>query len=189
VRSANILYPLEVAFTSKPHQGVAMSTPFLGEIKIFAFPFAPKSWALCNGQLLSIQQNTALFSILGTTYGGNGVQTFALPDFRGRTPIHFGGSFTIGERGGEENHTLITSEMPAHNHNANITASSGTVDPTGAMYLNPAVYALYGPSANLNSFPSDTVTMTGGGQPHTNLQPLLVLNFCIALAGIFPSRN
>lgn len=163
-----------------------MSEPFLSEIRIVSFNFAPRGWALCNGQLLPINQNQALFSLLGTTYGGNGQTNFALPDLRGRVPIHFGNGHTLGERAGEENHTLTISELPAHTH----TLKAGTGDPnTAAGYLpssstNP--YAAGGINTALNSA---SISNTGGSQPHLNLQPYLTLNFIIALQGIFPSQN
>jgi microcystin-dependent protein len=160
----------------------------LGEIRIFAGNFPPRGWAFCNGQLLSIQQNTALFAILGTTYGGNGVSTFGLPDLRGRIPLHWGNNFTIGELTGEEQHTITFSEMAQHSHV--VSASSGdadSVDPTGVL---PAV----GPSAyDPGNGPLVQMALavggTGGSQPHQNLSPYLVLSFIIALQGIFPSRN
>lgn len=165
-----------------------MGTPFLAEIRLVGFNFAPKGWALCNGQLLPINQNQALFSLLGTMYGGNGQTNFALPDLRGRTPIHMGAGFTQGESAGEEVHTLIVSEMPAHNHL--VSASSGGPNqgsPTGnewaalnSGYSTNAPDGVMGPSA---------VSSAGGSQPHTNVQPYLVLNYVIALSGIFPSRN
>ena len=167
-----------------------MSQPFLGEIKIIAWNFAPQGWAFCNGQFLPINQNQALFSILGTTYGGNGQTTFALPDFRDRVPIHVGNGHTLGERAGQEAHTLTISEMPAHLHqvtgsNANTglqVAPSGNVWSTSTQ--NP-----FETSQNANAMNPGTIANVGGSQPHTNLQPYLVLNFIIALVGIFPSRN
>jgi microcystin-dependent protein len=164
-----------------------MSTPYLGEIRIVSFNFAPKGWALCNGQLLPINQNQALFSILGTTYGGNGQTTFALPNFQGRAPAHFGNGFTLGQSAGEENHTLIISEMPTHTHL--VSASSAAPD-AGSMANNSW-------AANSGAYDSNVTTVMnpasignqGGSQPHSNMQPYLVLNFVIALQGIFPSRN
>jgi len=165
-----------------------MSTPFLAEIKIFSFNFAPRGWALCNGQLIPINQNQALFSLLGTTYGGDGRTTFALPNLQGRTPIHFGGGFTLGQSGGEENHTLIQSEMPTHTHGGK--GSSNAADqqtPTGSLW---AVTPSNAYSSNLNgSMSAAAVGPVGGNQPHLNLSPYTTLNFCIALQGIFPSQN
>lgn len=165
-----------------------MSEPCLGQIKLFAFGFAPRGWAQCNGQILPINQNQALFSLLGTTYGGNGVTTFALPDLRGRVPIHVSRDFVLGQAGGEEAHTLTLNEIPAHTHQAwgsNDMASS----------KNPAtnVWAKTGVSSyhtqadkQLNA---GAVANVGQNQPHTNMQPYTVLNFCIALQGIYPSRE
>lgn len=166
-----------------------MSTPFLSEIRLFSFNFPPKGWALCNGQLLPINQNQALFSLLGTTYGGNGQTTFALPDLRGRVPIHQGNGFTLGQRGGEEAHTLTVSELPTHTHalNASTTAANGTDNPTGQVL--GGANDLYHTPASLTTMNGGTVAITGGSQPHTNMQPYGVLNFGIALVGIFPSQN
>ena len=165
-----------------------MSEPFLSEIKIVSFNFAPKGWALCNGQLLPINQNQALFSLLGTTYGGDGRVNFALPNLQGRIPIHFGNGHTLGEVGGEENHTLIASEMPAHTHTfsaSNATPNQGT--PAGNMWAsNSGAYSSAQPGATMNLA---SISTAGGSQPHTNLQPFLVLNFIIALQVIFPSRS
>lgn len=165
-----------------------MSTPFLSEIKIVSFNFAPKGWALCNGQLLPINQNQALFSLLGTTYGGNGQTTFALPDLRGRVPVHEGSGFTLGQRAGESAHTLNIQELPAHTHvaNANNTlADQGSpLNNFWAAQDNPA----YATSPNTTMTPQ-AVTSVGGSQPHENRSPFLALLFVIALQGIFPSQN
>lgn len=167
-----------------------MSTPFMSEIRMMSFNFNPKGWAMCNGQFLPINQNQALFSLLGTTYGGNGQTTFALPDFRSRVPIHFGGGFTLGEKGGEEAHTVSISEMPQHLHFLNCQPSStGEVaDPTGAFFSDVALKQ-YGPPNSLITLVAGTVSPVGGSQAHQNLQPFLCVNFCIALSGIFPSQN
>jgi microcystin-dependent protein len=164
-----------------------MSTPFIGEIKVVSFNFAPKGWALCNGQLLPINQNQALFSILGTTYGGNGQTNFALPNFQGRAPVHFGNGFTLGEIAGEENHTVTISEMSTHNHL--VSASSATPN-AGSMANNSwaANSGAYGSNVTTVMNPA-SVGNQGGSQSHSNMQPYLVLNFVIALVGIFPSRN
>jgi microcystin-dependent protein len=167
-----------------------MSTPLISEIQIFAFNFAPRGWAQCNGQILSISLNTALFSLLGTTYGGNGQTTFALPDLRGRAALHTGSGFSLGQVAGEEAHTLIQTEMPAHNHL--VTTSTAVVSQTypgpanlwGAGAAEPG-YAL---SAN-NTMAPQAIGISGSTQPHSNMAPFLALNFCIALEGIFPSRN
>jgi microcystin-dependent protein len=165
-----------------------MASPYLAEIRIFSFNFPPKGWAMCNGQLLPINQNQALFALLGTTYGGDGRTTFALPDLRGRVPIHFGGGFTLGQGGGEEAHTLQSAEMASHTHV--VTAAADTADqtsPVGNYWANPGQNA-FNPTANTAMSPS-AVTAVGGSQPHENMSPFLVLNVCIALQGIFPSRN
>jgi microcystin-dependent protein len=172
-----------------------MSQPFMGEIKIISWNFSPKGWAFCNGQFLPINQNQALFSILGTMYGGNGQTTFALPDFRGRAPIHVGSGFTEGQAGGQESHTVIQSEMPAHNHFVN--ASTSAADSTFVQVGAPAsqnVFAtvlggIYTGAGNLVAMNPASIANVGGSQPHENRQPSLVLAFIIALQGIFPSRN
>ncbi len=179
-----------------------MAEPFLGEIKIFSFNFAPKGWAMCNGQLLPINQNQALFSILGTTYGGNGVTNFSLPDLRGRAPIHWGqGSglspVVLGQLAGEENHTLASTEMPSHNH-----TFAATTLPATKKLVNASIFAddvdaqavdyfatANAPNSSYVSLNPLSMPNQGGGQPHNNMQPYLVLNICIALQGIFPSRN
>lgn len=167
--------------------------PFLSQIQIFSFNFAPKGWALCNGQLLPINQNQALFSLLGTTYGGDGRVNFGLPDLRGRVPIHVGGGLTLGERAGEENHTLAITELPAHNHTVNVI-SNATADQqyptsdTNKYWSSGGSFAGFMQSSNV-AMDTATVLSTGGSQPHSNLSPFLVLNFCIALQGVFPSQN
>jgi len=165
-----------------------MSEPFLSEIKIVSFSFAPKGWALCNGQFLPINQNQALFSLLGTTYGGNGQTTFALPNLQGRVPIHMVGGHVLGEGGGEQAHTLSVSQVPQHIHVFNGTTANAD-SPVPAGNLLGTANNLYTPPANLTSLDPSTVTSVGGSQAHLNMQPFLVLNFCIALQGIFPSRN
>ena len=165
-----------------------MSTPFLGEVKIFTFNFAPKGWAFCNGQLLPINQNQALFALLGTTYGGNGQTTFALPNLQGRVPFHFGNFHSLGEVGGETAHTLSLSELPAHAHTP-VGSSSGpsAASPAGNLWAASSGGG-YEASANTSLNPA-SITSTGGSQPHDNMSPYLVLNFCVALQGIFPSQN
>jgi microcystin-dependent protein len=182
-----------------------MPTPFLSEIKIMSFNFAPKGWALCNGQLLPINQNQALFSLLGTTYGGDGRVNFALPNLQGRVPMHMGAGHTLGERGGEENHTLNMSEMGQHTHAlmaVNASAGGGVVGhnpgPTKALAEAQALVSgsntpvsLYSTAApsGLHNGAGGAVTNTGGSQAHSNQQPYTVLNMCIALQGIFPSQT
>jgi microcystin-dependent protein len=152
------------------------------------FGFAPKSWALCNGQTLPINQNQALFALLGTTYGGNGSTNFALPDLRGRAPTHFGNGHNLGERSGETSHTLTTAETPAHGHTAQAASANAAVSlPTNnslASFLN----GYTAPTALVAIHPQ-TIASVGGGQAHENMAPFLTLNFCIALQGIFPSQN
>ena len=166
-----------------------MAEPFLSEIRIMSFNFAPKGWALCNGQFLPINQNQALFALLGTTYGGNGQTTFALPDLRGRVPIHFGAGRTLGQQGGEQAHTLTISELPMHIHQENATTvSATTATPDNAKLLAQSAAAnLYAAASNLEPMSAAAISNVGGSQPHLNMQPFLVLNFSIALQGIFPS--
>ncbi len=164
-----------------------MSEPFIGEIKLMSFNFAPKGWALANGQTLPINQNQALFSLLGTTFGGNGQTTFALPDLRGRAPMHEGNGYTLGERGGEEAHTLSQQETPTHNHLVNAVNSNANAGPTGNYFA--AANALYQPAPGDTTLAPNTVSNTGGSQPHANQQPYLCVSFAIALQGIFPSQN
>jgi microcystin-dependent protein len=165
--------------------------PFLGEIRLFAGNFAPRSWALCNGQIMSIAQNTALFSLLGTTYGGNGQTTFALPDLRGRVPVHAGQgpgltNYDLGQQGGTETQTLTTSQIPAHTHALNASSNDETTNrPTNAV---PAKGGVYDGTLNATMNPG-AIGATGASQPHPNVQPYTTLNYIIALEGIFPSRN
>lgn len=166
-----------------------MGTPFLGEVKIISWNFAPQGWAFCNGQFLPINQNQALFSILGTTYGGNGQTTFALPDLRGRTALHRGSQNQTGAKGGQEFHTLTQSEMPAHNHIAQASNTDGNIQVPTANILASSAAKMYIPPANLTTLAPSSITNVGQSQPHENRQPFLVLNFIIALQGIFPSRN
>ncbi|MDT4952497.1 MAG: hypothetical protein QOJ02_635 [Acidobacteriota bacterium] len=168
-----------------------MAEPFLSEIRIMSFGFAPKGWALCNGQLLPINQNQALFSLLGTTYGGDGRVNFALPDLRGRVPIHTGGGggHTLGERGGEQAHTLSMQEMPTHSHPVNASTSNGNTVQFGNSVFASALNVFRSPDNQLTTLNPATVSNAGGSQAHLNMQPFLVLTFCIALQGIFPSQN
>jgi len=180
-----------IFFVGFGQKSYSQDTPFLGEIQIFAGPFAPRGWAFCNGQLLSIQQNAALFSLLGTTYGGNGVQTFALPDLRGRVPVHPGNGIVQGQVAGTENNTLTVSNLPAHSHTinavntagnqnlptANLPAETATLDPE---YSNAAANATMSPSMMANA---------GASQPINNIQPSAGCMYIIALQGVFPSRQ
>ena len=170
-----------------------MANPFVGEIKVFAGNFAPQNWALCNGQLLSVAQNTALFSLIGTYYGGNGTTTFALPDLRGRAVVHQGGSAVIGQQAGAETVTLITTNLPSHSHAFNATNSAGTTaTPSAGVALAapPAGESIYNNStSNPVALAPQAVGSSGGGTPHDNRQPYLGINYIIALFGIFPSRN
>ena len=173
-----------------------MSEPFIGEIRLFPYNFAPRGWAFCNGQLLSIGQNTALFSLLGTTYGGNGQTTFALPDLRGRVAISSGqgsglANYVVGQIGGEEGHALITSEMPSHNHQANAnTAGGNSQNPQGNYWSADASGGSAAYSSVKNAqMNAAAIGNTGGSQPHNNVQPYLTLNYCIALQGIYPARD
>jgi microcystin-dependent protein len=165
-----------------------MAEPFIAEIRIMSFGYAPRGWAMCNGQLLPINQNQALFSLLGTMYGGNGQTNFALPDLRGRVPIHIGSGFLQGQNGGEQAHTLTISEMPEHIHLLQASTANGDSANANNTVL-AAAQNLYGPATNLTTLAPNSVTNVGGSQAHLNMQPFLTLTFCIALLGIFPSRN
>ncbi len=165
-----------------------MAEPFLSEIRIMSFSFPPRGWALCDGQLLPINQNQALFSLLGTTFGGDGRVNFGLPDLRGRTPIHVGSGHTLGERGGEQAHTLSIAELPTHTHTLQGSTTNAANTPLNTTVLgksNPQ--AVYGGAAGLAAMAANSVSNVGGSQAHLNMQPFLTLNFSIALQGIFPS--
>jgi microcystin-dependent protein len=169
-----------------------MAEPFLSEIRIFSFVFAPKGWALCNGQLLPINQNQALFSLLGTTYGGDGRVNFALPDLRGNVSIHVGNGHTLGAKGGEQAHTVTIAELPEHLHVVNATTVAATTNTPGNTLLTAQSTAanLYASAASGSVAMSPAaVANVGGSQAHLNMQPFLTLSFCIALQGIFPSQN
>src|ERR1043166_3943692 len=167
-----------------------MAEPFLSEIRIMSFGFAPKGWALCDGQLLAINQNQALFSLLGTTYGGDGRVNFALPDLSSRVPIHMGSGHTLGERGGEQGHTLTIGELPTHTHTLNATSVNGDLVIAAGNQLAAGATQLYrAPDNNLAALNPASIANVGGSQAHLNMQPFLVLNFSIALQGIFPSQT
>jgi microcystin-dependent protein len=175
-----------------------MSNPFMAELRIMSFNFAPKGWAQCNGQLLPINQNQALFSLLGTTYGGDGRVTFGLPQLQGRVPVASGDGFTMGETGGEYAHTLIMGEMTQHNHvmmGLNGNANTPTPGPTVSVAKGHSTAAgqppvnIFGTGAPDRVFAPGAISNAGGSQPHVNVQPCLCLNICIALQGIFPSQN
>lgn len=183
-----------------------MSDPYIGEIRPFGFNFAPRNWAFCRGQILAISSNTALFSILGTTYGGNGQTTFALPNLQSRVTVGMGtgpglSTYVLGEQTGEENHTLLTSEMPAHTHAPYTRVKPGTADgrrvPASGDYLTrlnvaanaPGLTWLAAPLTNATTLHPSAIGLTGGNQPHSNLQPTLAINYCICLNGVFPARN
>lgn len=169
-----------------------MSEPFIGEIQLFGFNFAPRNWAKCDGQILPINQNQTLYALLGTTFGGDGRTTFGLPDMRGRTPVHHGDTLSRGAKGGAENVTITAETMPYHTHEYQASASYGNangakndrtfgIDPEGDLFYTDA--------ANMTQLTPASSSFTGGGESHTNIQPLQVVNFCIALQGLFPSRN
>jgi microcystin-dependent protein len=169
-----------------------MAEPFLSEIRIMSFSFAPKGWATCDGQLLPINQNQPLFALLGTTYGGDGRVNFALPDLRGRASMHMGSGHTLGERGGEQAHTISIAELPTHVHvvsaTSNVAVNTSTPGNTSILAQSSGQF-LYGPATNLIAMAANQLANTGGSQAHLNMQPFLVLTFCIALQGIFPSQN
>lgn len=166
-----------------------MGTPYLSEIRLVSFSFPPKGWALCNGQLLPINQNQALFSLLGTTYGGNGDTTFALPNLQGCVPIHMGEGFELGQKGGEENHTLVVDEMPAHTHTpAGTNKAPDQPSPVSHTWANAPGNNAYAKTENA-SMNATAIAKAGGSQAHPNMQPYLTLTFIIALTGIFPSQN
>ena len=171
-----------------------MSEPFLAEIRIVGFNFAPRGWAFCDGQILPINQNQSLFSLLGTTYGGDGRTSFALPDLRSRTPFHRGDGYQLGQKGGAETVTLTAAQIAAHTHAAKASSTLGDQNPPAGRVLaavpNPPDVLYRDPeAATTTALRSGTVTNAGGGQAHNNMQPYLALTFCIALQGLFPSRN
>jgi len=170
-----------------------MAEPFLSEVRIMSFVFPPKGWALCDGQLLPINQNQALFSLLGTTFGGDGRVNFGLPDLRGRAPIHVGSGHTLGERGGEQAHTLSIAELPTHTHVLNASSTAANASPpspqNGTILANSSPGQAYSSPTGLVAMGAASVTSVGGSQAHLNRQPFLILSFCIALQGIFPSAT
>jgi len=170
------------------HKEKTVSTPYLSEIRIMSFNFAPKGWAFCNGQTLPINQNAALFSLLGTTFGGNGQTTFNLPNLQGRMPIHFGNGFDLGQSAGTEAVSLIAAQMPAHAHPVIArNDDANTNAPAGNFWAKQGSSA-FDPASN-SAMSASAITSIGGSQPHNNMSPYLVVNFCIALVGVFPSRN
>jgi microcystin-dependent protein len=171
-----------------------MAEPFIGEIRMMSFTFAPKGWAPCNGQLMPINQNQALFSLLGTMYGGNGQTNFALPDLRGCAPVHVAQSRPQGQRGGEESHRVLTTEMPAHTHFVQASSGpptnpGGNTPAPGKVLSSTSTGQLYAPLANAQPMSPQAIGSVGGSQPHSNMMPFTVIGFCIALIGIFPSIN
>ena len=180
-----------------------MGTPFISELRLMSFNFPPRGWALCNGQQLPINQNQALFSLLGTTYGGNGQTTFALPNLQGRVPIHTGNGHTLGEAAGASTVTLTQQQMPQHTHTLSaqtevMLPTTVTQNPTGKVFAAPRVglqgggngpVQLYAPANNLTALNAQSSGNAGGSLPHYNMMPYLTLNWCIALQGIFPSQN
>lgn len=165
-----------------------MAEPFLSEIRLFSFVFAPKGWALCNGQLLPINQNQALFSLLGTTFGGDGRVNFALPDLRGRVPLHVGNEHELGERGGEQDHTLSIAELPTHTHNLLGSGNQAVTKDFENNIWAATMASTYHKTADC-ALNAPALTNAGGSQAHLNMQPFLTLSYCIALQGIFPSPN
>jgi microcystin-dependent protein len=166
-----------------------MAEPFLAEIRIVSFGFAPKGWAMTNGQLLPINQNQALFSLLGTTFGGDGRVNFALPDLRARVPIHFGDGHTLGEKGGEQAHTITQSEMPTHTHIVQGSQNAGDKQTAAGNVLGAVASRIYTDPTALTTLVPATITNVGGSQAHLNMQPFLTLTYIIALQGIFPSQT
>jgi microcystin-dependent protein len=166
-----------------------MAEPFLAEIRIVSFNFAPKGWAMANGQILPINQNQPLFALFGTTYGGNGQTTFALPDLRGRASMHFGSGHSLGEKGGEQAHTLSMNEMPAHNHFAQVSTNTGGSQNGAGNVLGVVPGRIYTDVAAVTTLLPTTIGNFGGSQAHQNMQPFLVLTYIVALQGIFPSQN
>ena len=164
-----------------------MSSPYVGEIRMFGGNFAPSGWAFCNGQVMSISQNEVLFTLIGTTYGGDGVQTFALPNLQGRIPLHAGPGFVQGQIAGEENHTLITQEIPSHTHNVMGMGQATTTSVSGNLYGGGGLRAYK--AATGGTMNAAVVKPNSGSQPHDNMMPFLAVSFIISLFGVFPSRS
>lgn len=164
-----------------------MADPYLGEIRLMSFNFPPNGWALCNGQLYPKNQNLSLFGVLGTTFGGDGIVNFAFPDLRGRTPIHVGNGHTLGERGGQPTHTLSVAELPTHTHAVQASTRTADLAPGAGQVPAKTLTPTYGPPQTLVTMKSEAVSSIGGNQAHLNLQPYLVISFCIALQGTTPS--
>jgi microcystin-dependent protein len=180
------------AYDGRRSRGDVVAEPFLAEIRILSFAFAPKGWALCNGQLLPINQNQALFALLGTTFGGDGRVNFALPNLQGRTPTHVGAGLGLGQSGGAQAHTLVQAELPAHTHALAASADvSSSADPAGRVPAKKPRFGadVYAAPANPTALAAASLEPAGGSQAHLNMQPFLALNFAIALQGIFPSPN
>jgi microcystin-dependent protein len=179
------------AVSGTPLKGTSnVSEPFLAEIRIVGFNFAPRGWTLCDGQILPINQNWSLYSLLGTTYGGDGRTSFGLPDLRGRTPIHVGNSYPLGTSGGEETHTLNDNEMPQHTHSLRASSQDGALHtPQNAYWAATSTRSAFSNGVPDTTMASANVIAMGDGQAHNNMQPYLALNFIIALQGLFPSRN
>lgn len=166
-----------------------MSEPFLGEIKLFSFGRAPKGWALCDGKVLPINTNQALYSLLGTIYGGDGVRTFALPDLRGRVPVHVGNGVTLGHKAGEETHMLTINEMPTHHHIVTASSENATLKVATGHVWGTSTDNIYSTDQLNTNMNVQALSSSGKSQPHQNMQPYSVANYCIALVGIYPSRN
>jgi microcystin-dependent protein len=165
-----------------------MATPYLGQLLLASFNYAPNGYAMCNGQIMAINQNAALFSLLGTTFGGNGIQTFGLPNLQGRTPVGVSSSIMYGEVSGEESHTLLSTEVPSHSHILNAAGVANSAKPAGSALAGGGATG-YTAATGLAAMNSATLTSIGGGQLHENRQPFLVMTWCIALTGIFPTRS
>jgi microcystin-dependent protein len=165
-----------------------MSQPFLGQLMLVSFNYAPRGFTLANGQVMAIQTNQALFAVLGTTFGGDGIRTFALPNLQGRVPIHQGNGFSMGEASGEESHKITANETPSHNHQVTAIGAANATDPSGA-FLGGGGAQVFNTLSNPATMNANSIANTGGSQPHENRQPFLVMTWVIALSGIFPSQG